>query len=81
MSFLSEYDREVFVDFASRTVKDMPLPSATTASSDVAVTGSIERPEILPPPKKKSKSEFAMEEFLGKGRLSNSSLTPTWEEV
>ena len=42
------------------------------ASSDIAATTLLET-EILPPPKKKSKSEVAMEELLGKGKMSNSS--------
>ena len=69
LSILSETERSALVEFASKTVKDMPsLP----ASSDVASTNSLET-EILPPPKKKSKSEVAMEELLGKGKSSNSS--------
>ena len=58
LSFLSEAERKALVDFASQTVKVMPLPSLP-ARSDVAVT-STSQPEILPPPKKKSKSELAM---------------------
>ena len=46
----------------SQTVKDMPFPSLP-ASSDVAVTTEL---EISPIPKKKSKSEVAMEELVGK---------------
>ena len=42
------------------------------ASSDVASTNSLET-EILPPPKKKSKLEVAVEELLDKGKSSNSS--------
>ena len=42
------------------------------ASSDVASTNSLET-EILPPSKKKSNLEVAMEELLGKGKSSNSS--------
>ena len=69
LSFLSEIKRSALVEFASKTVKAMPL---LPASSDVASTTSLEK-EILPPPKKKSKSEVAMEELLGKGKSSNSS--------
>ena len=69
LSFLSETERRALVKFASKTVKAMPsLP----ASSDVASTTSLET-EILPPPKKKSKSEVAVEELLDKGKSSNSS--------
>ena len=69
LSFLSETKRSALVEFVSKTVKAMPsLP----ASSDVASTTSLET-EILPTPKKKSKSEVAMEELLGKGKSSNSS--------
>ena len=57
------------VEFASKTVKAMPsLPG----SSDVASPTSLET-EILLPPKKKFKSEVAMEELLGKGKSSHSS--------
>ena len=63
LSFLTETER------STKTVKAMPsLP----ASSDVASTTSLET-EILPPPKKKSRSEVAMEELLDKGKSSNSS--------
>ena len=79
LSFLSEAERKALVDFASQTVKVMPLPSLP-ARSDVAVT-STSQPEILPPPKKKSKSELAMEELLGKGKSCNSSQGSTGEEV
>ena len=69
LSFLSETDRSALVAFASKTVKAMPsLP----ASSDVDSTTSLET-EVLPTRKKKSKSEVAMEELLGKGKSSNSS--------
>ena len=54
LSILTDTER------SAKTVKVMPsLP----ASSDVASTTSLET-EILPPPKKKSKSEVAMEELL-----------------
>ena len=63
LSVLTETERR------AKTIKAMPsLP----ASSDVASTTSLEI-EILPPPKKKSKSEVAMEELLNKGKSSNSS--------
>ena len=51
------------------TVKAM---SSLPASSNVASTTSLET-EILPPSKKKSKLEVAVEELLGKGKSSNSS--------
>ena len=61
LSILTETER------STKTVKAMPsLP----ASSDVAYTTSL---EILPPPKKKSTIEVAMEELLDKGKSSNSS--------
>ena len=60
LSVLTETER------GAKTVKALPsLP----ASSDVASTTSLET-EILPPPKKKSKSK---EELLDKGKSSNSS--------
>ena len=63
LSILTETER------SAKTVKAMPsLP----ASSDVASPTSLET-EILPPPKKKSKSEVAMEELHDKGKSSNSS--------
>ena len=69
LSFLSKTERIALVEFASKTVKAMPsLP----ASSEVASTTSLET-EILPPQKKKFKSEVAMEELLAKGKSSNSS--------
>ena len=50
LSFLSEAERKAqLVDFASQTIKDMPLISLP-ASSDVAVTTE---PEISPMPEKK----------------------------
>ena len=63
LSILADTDR------SAKTVKAMPsLP----ASSDVASPASLET-EILLPPKKKSKSEVAIEELLDKGKSSNSS--------
>ncbi|XP_028405766.1 zinc finger BED domain-containing protein 1-like [Dendronephthya gigantea] len=48
----------------------MPSP----ASSNIAAATSLEL-EILPSPKKKSKSEIAMEELLGKGKSSSGEST------
>ena len=72
-SFMDPRFRDLSVLFetkrSAKTIKAMPsLP----ASSDIASTTSLEI-EILPPPKKKSKSEVAMEELLDKGKSSNSS--------
>ena len=63
LSILTETER------SAKTVKAMPsLP----VSSDVASSTSLET-EILPPPKKKSKPEIAIEELLDKEKSSNSS--------
>jgi hypothetical protein len=75
LSFLSEHERHALVKFASKTVKAMPsLPTSSGAST------STSEPEVFPPPKKKSKSEVAMEELLGKGKSSNNVEESTHEE-
>ena len=69
LSFLSEVERKSLLEFASQTVKDMPSTSSPTSSDAAATTA----PEIAPPAKKKSRSELAMEELLGKGNSSDES--------
>ena len=75
LSFLSKHERHALVKFVSKTVKAMPpLPTSSGAAT------STSEPEVVPLPKKKSKSEVAMEELLGKGKSSNNSEESTSEE-